>query len=66
VIDHFTVKSNLDFTDDPEEQNEDNPSNSETNQINESDAQAILAEVSKIKTCNQVGVRTVSLSIFWE
>ncbi|PKY24711.1 hypothetical protein RhiirB3_439384 [Rhizophagus irregularis] len=45
--DHFTVKSNLDFTDDPEEQNEDNPSNSETNQINESDAQAILAEVSK-------------------
>ncbi|PKC03792.1 hypothetical protein RhiirA5_423223 [Rhizophagus irregularis] len=47
VIDHFTVKSNLDFTDDPEEQNEDNPSNSETNQINESDAQAILAEVSK-------------------
>ncbi|PKY54393.1 hypothetical protein RhiirA4_473192 [Rhizophagus irregularis] len=47
VIDYFTVKPNLDFTDDPEEQNEDNPSNSETNQINESDAQAIPAEVSK-------------------
>jgi hypothetical protein len=32
TIDHFTEKSNLDFTDDPDEQNEDNSSNSETNQ----------------------------------